>query len=199
MRAKFALGVFVAFVVCEARSLGDSMGDSAVLLAQDSTPHSQESRICRDESDKIKGCVEDYVSSGILCKIPYQNGAIEGIQRCYQGGILASETPFKNGKMDGIQRIYADGRLWREMIFDDDSLLVLREYRGDEVSEVIVREGGYMMKIYGGDGLVAIITLDSHGDYRDAKCANGTRFELGASGNLDKLDTIKAHCRREAP
>ena len=86
--------------------------------------HAETLKECKNETDKISGCVKrDYHSNGNLWRErPFKNGDKEGIEKWYyENGNLEKEMPFKNDKVEGIAKRYDKmGNLQIEASFLND-------------------------------------------------------------------------------
>ena len=86
--------------------------------------HADTLKECKNEADKISGCVEKgYYEDGWI-ETPYKNGKIEGVEKEYdENGNLWRETPYKNGKFDGVAKVYYEnGKLMGEIPFKNDEI-----------------------------------------------------------------------------
>ena len=86
-----------------------------------STLYADTLKECKNEADRISGCVEKiYHSNGRLwMEKPYKNGKKEGVERLYHGDMsIFVEMPFKNDKPEGIRRwYYENGNIGGEAIY----------------------------------------------------------------------------------
>ena len=135
---------------------------------------------CKNETDKISGCMQTYYDNGAVFKvpyknnevvgtikayypnrnvaleIPYKNGKTEGIEKQYfENGNLESETPYKNGKREGIEKWYhyENGKLRAEIPFKNDSV------NGD-------------IKLYTKDGKLLALIKAENNKFISGKCSS---------------------------
>ncbi|WP_394966090.1 toxin-antitoxin system YwqK family antitoxin [uncultured Helicobacter sp.] len=71
---------------------------------------------CKNERDKISGCVEKayYENGNLRYEIPYKNGEIHGVEKWYyENGNLRLEIPFENDKRHGIAKAYYENGIYK--------------------------------------------------------------------------------------
>ncbi|WP_394978205.1 toxin-antitoxin system YwqK family antitoxin [uncultured Helicobacter sp.] len=82
---------------------------------------------CKNERDKISGCVEkEYDENGNLeSEFPYKNGERHGVAKEYYGnGNLMRETPFENGEQHGVVKAYYEnGNLQAQVTYENGSVV----------------------------------------------------------------------------
>ncbi|RDU66684.1 hypothetical protein CQA53_02605 [Helicobacter didelphidarum] len=82
---------------------------------------------CKNNEDKIKGCVERsyYQSGNLKAETPYKNDGIDGVFRLYwENGNLNSEALYRNNKIVGkIKRYREDGSLHFSLTFENNKIV----------------------------------------------------------------------------
>ena len=143
--------------------------------------HADMLKECKNEADKISGCVEkEYDSSVNLWReTPYKNGKKEGIEkRYYENGNLALEMPYKNGEAEGMLKgYYENGLLRRDAPLKNDKIDgILKEYyeNGSLQAEVKVLNDKLHgdTRFYTEDGKLLALVKAENGRITSGKCFN---------------------------
>ncbi|WP_281651024.1 toxin-antitoxin system YwqK family antitoxin [Helicobacter bilis] len=162
-----------------------------------STLYADTLKECKNEADRISGCVEKiYHSNGRLwMEKPYKNGKKEGVERLYHGDMsIFVEMPFKNDKPEGIRRwYYENGNIGGEAIYKNgkqDGVIKMYDEGGNLQAEVsalnFILHGD--TKLYTEDKKLFAIITKRYGETIFSKCLNG---KVLTDKELSKNDIFK--------
>lgn len=162
-----------------------------------STLYADTLKECKNEADRISGCVErSYHSNGRLwMEKPYKNGKKEGVERLYHGDMsIFVEMPFKNDKPEGIRRwYYENGNIGGEAIYKNgkqDGVIKMYDEGGNLQAEVsalnFILHGD--TKLYTEDKKLFAIITNRYGETIFSKCLNG---KVLTDKELSKNDIFK--------
>ena len=152
---------------------------------------------CKNEADKISGCVErEYHSNGKLMReTPYKNGKLNGMSKWYyENGNLDAEISYKNDKLHGIGKwYYENGNIKLEITYKDskqEGVIKMYDTSGNLRAEVSalnnVLHGD--TKLYTEDKKLFAIITNRYGETIFSKCLNG---KVLTDKELSKNDIFK--------
>ena len=152
---------------------------------------------CKNEADKISGCVErSYHSNGnIWVETPYKNGKLNGMSKWYyENGNLDAEISYKNDKLHGIGKwYYENGNIKLEITYKDskqEGVIKMYDTSGNLRAEVSalnnVLHGD--TKLYTEDKKLLAIITNRYGETIFSKCLNG---KVLTDKELSKNDIFK--------
>ncbi|WP_181882330.1 toxin-antitoxin system YwqK family antitoxin [Helicobacter didelphidarum] len=136
------IAFIMIFGALSLQSVGYTSG--VVVDSIKSSGDSSHSPECKNNEDKIKGCMERvYYSNGnLLREIPYKDGKIEGIKKEYhENGNLLREIPYKDDKRDGVEKRYGeDGSLRFSITFENGKAISGKCGNGKTIDSQKLRE-----------------------------------------------------------
>ncbi|MDY5822155.1 MAG: toxin-antitoxin system YwqK family antitoxin [Helicobacter sp.] len=163
--------------------------------------HADTLKECKNEEDKISGCVErSYHSNGNLWEeTPYKNGKLNGMSKWYyENGNLDAEISYKNDKLHGIGKwYYENGNIKLEITYKDskrEGVMKMYDTSGNLRAEVSalnnVLHGD--TKLYTEDKKLFAIITNRYGETIFSKCLNGKVLTDKEIDEIDINDIEKA-------